>query len=504
VSEGVKEAGQWPFEELPSSWAWAPFEEVFKNVTESKLKLPANDYLSSGEFPVVDQGQDYVAGYTDREELVNPAAPPTIVFGDHTRTVKFVPFQFVQGADGVKVLSTSHAVESKFGGWALKALRLPDKGYSRHFRFLRASQFPLAPLPEQRRIVAKIEELFSELDAGAAALERAQAKLERYRASVLKAAVEGKLTVEWRAQNPPEETGEELLKRILVERRKRWEEEQLKTFEEKGRKPPKNWKEKYKEPVGPDTSELPELPEGWCWGTVDQLAWNIGYGTSRKCGYDGVGEPVLRIPNIRSGRIDTTDLKFAMSSETTGLGLEPGDMLVVRTNGSLDLIGRAGLVVELPETTLSFASYLIRLRLASDHRVARWVSLVWDSIPIRSILTRRAASSAGQYNLSIAKLSDLPIPLPPESELPAVLALLGVTEAYCAPLTRTQGDALVRASALRQSILKRAFEGRLVPQDPSDEPASVLLERIRAERDVEKPEKKRRTKKKANQESLDI
>ena len=111
------------------------------------------------------------------------------------------------------------------------------------------TKIPLAPISEQHRIVAKIESLFAKLDDGVAALKRAEANLERYRASVLKAAVEGRLTERWRREHPPEETGEELLRRILAERRKRWEEEQLAKFEAKGKKPPKNWKAKYKEPV---------------------------------------------------------------------------------------------------------------------------------------------------------------------------------------------------------------------------------------------------------------
>ena len=131
---------------------------------------------------------------------------------------------------------------------------------------------PLPNSSEQRRIVAKLDELFSELDAGVAALERAQAKLKRYRASVLKAAVEGRLTEEWRRKNPPDETGAELLQRILVERRQLWEQEQLAKFKAKGQRPPKNWQQKYKEPAGDKCiSELPELPEGWCWATVDQI-----------------------------------------------------------------------------------------------------------------------------------------------------------------------------------------------------------------------------------------
>ena len=141
---------------------------------------------------------------------------------------------------------------------------------------VRATRLPFAPQSEQVRIVAKIEELLSDLDAGVAALERAKANLKRYRAAVLKAAVEGHLTKGWRSENPDVEPAPELLDRILVERRERWETEQLAKYEEKGKKPPKGWKEKYKEPAEPDVDGLPELPEGWCWASGEQLFdWSI-------------------------------------------------------------------------------------------------------------------------------------------------------------------------------------------------------------------------------------
>ncbi len=121
----------------------------------------------------------------------------------------------------------------------------------------------------------KLEELLSDLDAGVAELKAAQKKLTQYRQSLLKAAVEGALTAEWRAERAkrgePLETGAQLLERILTERRRRWEEKQLAKFKEQGKTPPKDWRDKYPEPVKPNTADLPELPEGWVWASVDQL-----------------------------------------------------------------------------------------------------------------------------------------------------------------------------------------------------------------------------------------
>ena len=146
--------------------------------------------------------------------------------------------------------------------------------------------FLLPPTNEQRRIVEKIEELFSDLEAGVAALTRARANLKRYRASVLKAAVEGSLTAEWRARQAHSHRGREgrvegfepasqLLARILTERRRQWEADQLTKFTAAGKQPPKNWQAKYVEPTPPDTSNLGTLPDGWCWASLDQIATRI-------------------------------------------------------------------------------------------------------------------------------------------------------------------------------------------------------------------------------------
>jgi type I restriction enzyme, S subunit len=163
---------------------------------------------------------------------------------------------------------------------------------------------PIAPLAEQCRIVAAIEQQFTRLDAGIAALNRAQANLKRYRAAVLKAAVEGALTAEWRAAHPNAEPASVLLARILAERRGRWEADQ----HAKGNDPARL---RYAEPAAPDTSALPSLPEGWVWATVEQLVSRSEYGTSVKCTYEALGMPVLRIPNIAGGEIDLADLKCA-------------------------------------------------------------------------------------------------------------------------------------------------------------------------------------------------
>ena len=197
---------------------------------------------------------------------VVPEVPGQVCFGS-TEFHTIRPEQGVR-AEWIEQFLLQHetrrlAQRSMTGG--VGQMRVPGE-------FLSSVQIPVAPSNEQDRIVGALEELFSDLDAGAVALEKARDKLRLYRASVLKSAMKGTLTADWRARHPQVEAASELLKRILVERRRRWEEDQLRKFEKVGKAPPKNWKAKYKQPVIPDTTGQPRLPEGWCWATVDQLA----------------------------------------------------------------------------------------------------------------------------------------------------------------------------------------------------------------------------------------
>ncbi|MCL4222779.1 MAG: hypothetical protein KJZ65_15585 [Phycisphaerales bacterium] len=369
-------------------------------------------------------------------------------------------------------------------------------------------KFPVLvpPLAEQTRIADRIDELFTDLAAGVAALTRVKRNLSRYRAAVLHAAVTGRLTEAWRKQHwgggPPDEPGPKLLERILAERRRQWEERTRAKYEKAGKQPPKNWRDRYPEPSPPklpaDGSPLPELPGGWCWASVDQLIWDGCYGTSVRCDYGASGEPVLRIPNIAKGELDLEDIKNATS--TLGIDddaefLAPGDLLVCRTNGSIRLIGKAALVRSAFAQPTYFASYLIRLR-AIDMALATHLHLTFTSAHGRAFIEANAASSAGQHNVSMTTLQQMPVAVPPVPEQSAIVEAVNEKLSQIDGLEAEIERGLARASRLRQSILKAAFEGRLVPQDPADEPASVLLERIRAEAAAQasKPKPKPRTK----------
>lgn len=355
----------------------------------------------------------------------------------------------------------------------------------------------LPPLEEQQRIADAVDSYLSRLDAATASLERAQAKLKAYRASVLKAAVEGRLVPTEAALAREEkrayEPAEVLLDRILKERRRRWEEAELARLTKAG-KPPKDekWKTKYEEPEAPDTTHLPPLPEGWCWATIAQLL--IEPLANGKSVPDGQGFPVLRLTAIRNGSVDLTECKAGAwgNVQPTSFIVKSGDFLVVRGNGSLSLVGRGGTVGEI-HNLVAFPDTLIRVRVAGVR--TKLLSYVWDSPPVRQHIEKRAKTTAGIYKVNQTDLEQTWLPLAPLEEQDRIWEqlerLLSVSSATSTSIHRQA----LRIARLRQSILKWAFEGKLVDQDPNDEPAEVLLARIRGEREAGeagKPEKGRR------------
>ena len=350
---------------------------------------------------------------------------------------------------------------------------------------MRKISVPLPPLPEQHRIVAKIKELFTKLDAGINELHKAQSQLKRYRQSVLKAAFEGKLTETWRVEHQDGvEPASVLLERILKERRERWEAEQLERMQAKGKMPKDDrWKAKYKEPITPDTSGLPELPKGWTWATVEQLLTKIQYGSSKKTSDDSNGVPVLRMGNIVDGKIVLDNLKYLPKEhdEFPELLLNKGDLLFNRTN-SRELVGKTAVYTGIPNPC-SFASYLIRVRFnprIDSMIVAYYINSVYGKDWILSVVSQQA----GQANVNGTKLKLLAVPMPPGKEQQILVEKVEHLLSVADEVEKTVTAELKRAEQLRQSILKKAFSGELVPQDPSDEPGSVLLERIKIQKEI--------------------
>jgi type I restriction enzyme S subunit len=342
-------------------------------------------------------------------------------------------------------------------------------------------EIPTAPLNEQCRIVAKLEELLTRLDAGVAALKRAQANLKRYKASVLKAACEGKLVPTEAelacAERRTYEPADELLKRILAERRAKWEAD----LRAKGKDPSKV---KYVEPQPPDTSGLPELPEGWYWVRAEQICDFITKGTTpsaTKMINGGKGEiPYIKVYNLTyGGSLDFTINPTFIARKTHLAELNrsrvyPGDVLMNIVGPPL---GKVSIVPDIyPEWNINQAVAIFRTITGYDRG---FLSMCLQNEDILVWAKRRAKATAGQFNLTLEICRDLPVPLAPIAEQRRIVAEAERRLSLISKVDMTINTNLARAERLRQSILRRAFSGKLVPRDLSDEPAGALLERIR-------------------------
>lgn len=191
---------EWPYK-LPGNWCWVKLVESFDNHTDSKKKIKQKDYLVKGRLAVVDQGQELIGGYTNDVEKSFSGTLPVVIFGDHTRCIKFVDFPFAQGADGVKVLRPKPFYLPKAFYYALQSVNIPNLGYRRHFPLFNKFSIPLPPFAEQQRIVDRIESLFAKLDE---AKEKAQAVVDSFetrKAAILHKAFTGELTAKWREEH---------------------------------------------------------------------------------------------------------------------------------------------------------------------------------------------------------------------------------------------------------------------------------------------------------------
>jgi len=319
---------------------------------------------------------------------------------------------------------------------------------------------PLPPLPEQHRIVAKIEELFTRLDAGVAALTNAKTLLKQYRQAVLKAAVEGRLTEEWRKEHAGEiEPASVLLERIQAERKQRLG---------KNYKPPK--------PI--DTSNLLELPEGWAWARVTSIG-EVVTGTTpskKRPEYYGNDYPFYKPTDLNCGYYVH---KSADSLSVDGIKRArslPANTILVTCIGAT--IGKTGLIRRAGASNQQINAILNESAIIPEYLFFTIISPFFQN----GILSK--ASSTTLPILNKSKFEELPIMIPSTDEQLAIVSEIERMFSIIDESEQIIDAELQRAQSLRQSILKRAFAGKLVPQDPADEPASVLLERIRKEKKI--------------------
>ncbi|MDX2274800.1 MAG: restriction endonuclease subunit S [Hyphomonadaceae bacterium] len=326
-------------------------------------------------------------------------------------------------------------------------------------------RIPVAPDPLIPRIVARIEELFGEIEAGEQELGAAKIDLGRYRRAVLKAAVTGELTREWREHNPPNETGADLLARILKERRARWEDAERAKFSAKGQTPKNGaWKARYPEPVAPNTADLPELPDGWAWSSLDQLTFKMTSGSRAWSPYYDRGSSIfIMAQNVRPARFDLSFKQFVDPPENdperertrvakddvlvTIVGANTGD--VCRLTEQLDDAYVCQSVALLRPVDSDWSGYIEAFLVADEGGQAQFAKQIYG---------------AGRPHLSFDQLRSVVVPIPPSGERAEVTALVREAIDLVAEFA-SQIDAQAKdVVRLRQSILGAAFSGKLVTE----------------------------------------
>ncbi len=354
-------------------------------------------------------------------------------------------------------------------------------------------KIPLPPLPEQHRIVAKIERLFLKLDKAVAELKKAKEKLELYRQSLLKAAFEGRLTEKWRKEHADElESAEELLARIKAERGKRYQQQleewkqAVKEWEAQGKpgkKPKKPHKPKELPPlIEEELAELPELPEGWVYIRLSYLG-ELSRGKSK---HRPRNDPALfggAYPFIQTGDIKANKVITSYSKTYNDYGLRqsklwPKGTLCITIAANIAETAFLGIDACFPDSVVGFTEFRC---IVDSKYIYYFINAFREQI-------EAYAPATAQKNINLKILEELIVPYCSLEEQKRIVRLLEKHFSVIDHLTQAIDSALARAELLRQSILKKAFSGKLVPQAPNDEPASELLKRIKAEREKAKTE----------------
>lgn len=497
----MNELGTYP---LPKGWDWATIPELSGRAgvfidgdwVESKDQDPNGDIRliqladvgdgiyrnKSNRFMSKAKADELHCTFLNEGDVLiarmpDPLGRACIFPGDFKPSVTVVDVAIVRSGNGefnhrwLAHFVNAHPFRSRVSGLQAGSTR---KRISRGN--LATIPLPVPPLQEQRRIVAEIEKQFTRLDAGLAALWRAQSNLKRYRAAVLKAACEGRLVPteaelarsQRSTKNPLSayETGEALLARILAERCKNWQR-----------------RGQYKEPAAPDVANLPSPPEGWTWASIDQLASEtmIGLDRGRTLQSDDPtsGVPYIKMSNITmDGRLVWDELAYvpADRGELERFAVKAGDILF-NTRNSKELVGKVGIVRDAPDGAI-YNNNLMRIR------VPRGIDPEFLCMQMCSHEFRRRMELVKKATTNVAAvyqkdLLPLAIALPPLAEQTRIVAEVERRLSVVEELEGVVSVNLRRAARLRQSILQRAFTGNLVPQNPGDEPAEQMLERVR-------------------------
>jgi len=488
--KGLKRTEHGALYELPEGWTLASLEESFDIVLGQSP--PSSTYNLNGNGLPFYQGKSEFGNLYPTPQKWCIAPKKISEKGDVLISVRApvgptnICLEKSCIGRGLAAIRPLGGIETFFALYLLRAFEniIAGKGTGTTFSAITGDKLkkfhaPIPPLSEQRAIVSKIEQLFSDLDNGIDNFKKAQEQLKRYRQSVLKAACEGRLVPTEAelacADGRDYEPADVLLARILEERREKW-----------------NGRGKYKEPAAPDTTELPELPEGWCSANVGQMTDSMKNGIYKpKEFYAEGGFACLRMYNIDQGKIVWNDIKRMnlTKEEIDKYLLVSGDLLVNRVN-SRELVGKAAVISSGIEKCV-FESKNIRVRVLN--KVVNPYYLCYHfTLAGTEYFNRNAQQVVGMASISQPQIARFPVLLPPLAEQHRIVAEVECRLSICDKMEATIAESLEKAESLRQSILKKAFEGKLLNAKeleeagnaPDWEPAEKLVERIRQEKQI--------------------
>lgn len=487
---------------LPQGWQWVRFPYCYFGIGSKANQIQANQYQETGVFPVVDQGKVFIAGFTDDKRRVLEIKKPVIVFGDHTKNIKLVGFNFVIGADGVKVLCPYNGIKSEFVFRLMQSYDLDDRGYARHFKVLNSQLVPLPSPEEQHRIVAKIDELMAGCDeleklraaqqrvrltVHAAAIkqllniaepdqhQRAQAFLAEHlgelytvkenvaelRKAILQLAVMGKLV----PQKPDDQPASELLQEIEAEKQRLVKEGKIKV--------PKSL------PPVTDEEKPYALPQGWEWARLGNLALSSDSGWSPQClpgMRKGQEWGVLKVSAVSWGKFNPSENKALPASQNPRLDCEvkSGDFLISRANTD-ELVARS-VVVDYAPPHLMMSDKIVRFTLSGS--VNKTFLNIVNGVPYSRAyyIDNASGTSSSMKNVSRETMSLLPVSLPPLPEQHRIVAKIDELMGLCDLLEQQIDAATSKQAELLNALIHVQSQSNTAeePQRASPSKAQVV------------------------------
>jgi len=428
---------------MREDWIEIQYKKVVGKISTSKQKLKQSEYLQTGKIPVVDQGQQLIGGFTDDEYRVLDCKLPVIVFGDHTKIVKLINFPFAPGADGTKVLEPINCIIPKYLAFLTEVLafKIKDKGYARHYQHIEKELLPITSLPIQRAIVQKIESYFDLLEKGIADLKTAQEQLKVYRQAVLKKAFEGEFTKEWRMYNK--------------QKRADWKSYKL----------------------------------GEVLNTIDGDR-GINYPKKNEFLSDGYCL-FLTTKNVRLGQFVFEENQFITQEKDNTLkgGKLKRNDVVITTRGTL---GNVAIYDDsIPFNHIRINSGMLILRVNDEKQLSQHFLMRFINSPLFFQQLKSKQTGTAQPQIPANILREIEIYIPKDvAEQKQIIKEIESRLSVCDKVEENISESLEKAEALRQSILKKAFEGKLLSeeeiakckQEADYESASVLMERIKKEK----------------------